>query len=48
MCLLQVIPLKLDEAQSSSNAFGFQKDSEFTSLFNYHITKMRQNGVMKR
>ncbi len=43
-----MIPLKLDEAQSSSNAFGFQKNSEFTDLFNYHIIKMEKNGIMRR
>ena len=38
--------MDIDEAFTQSNGFGFQLDSEFTDLFNYHLSKLRESGVM--
>ena len=27
-------------------AFGYQKDSSFAEIFDYHVEKMRQSGVL--
>ncbi len=32
---------------TSHIAIGLQKDSEFRPLFDYHLTKMREIGVLK-
>ncbi len=36
-----------DDAASSQLAFGLQKDSELRDMFNYHLNKLRQSGVLK-
>ncbi len=33
---------------SSQLAFAFQKDSEFRNIFNYHIIKIAQSGMLKQ
>ena len=41
-------PLVIDELVRRSEAIGLQKDSEFTSMFTYHILKMEQSGLIDR
>ena len=41
-------PLIIDELVKRSEAIGLQKNSEFTSLFTYHILKMEQSGLIDR
>ena len=39
----QLLPLR--DAIVYDSSFSFQKDSEFTKLFNFHIAKMHESGV---
>ena len=43
---LQTIELK--EFQKVKSGFGFQKDSEFTELFNFQLLKLIESGVAGR
>ncbi len=36
-----------DDAVTTQLAFGLQKDSEFRNLFNFHLNKLKQTGVLK-
>lgn len=40
--------LNFHERQIKHKAIGLQKDSEFTSLFNYELTRLRQSGLFER
>ena len=40
----QILPLR--DAIVYDSFLAFQKDSELTKLFNFHIAKMRQSGVL--
>lgn len=42
----ELIALNLPDSFKSIVAMGLQKDSEFTKLFDYHILKMKQSGIM--
>ena len=44
----QLIGLKIEEAIKQHKSIGLQRDSEFTELFNYHILKLFEMGVMHR
>ena len=43
-----LVSLSIDETSLVNLAFAFQLNSEFTNLFNYHLNKMGESGVMKR
>ena len=43
-----LVSLNIDETSLVNLAFAFQLNSEFTNLFNYHLNKMGESGVMKR
>ena len=43
-----VLSLDIDEASSDYYAIGLQPDSEFTDLFNHHLLKMGEAGVIQR
>ena len=43
-----VIPLDLDDAYYALGGFYFQKDSEFSSIFNYYLLKEFEHGIMER
>ncbi len=36
-----------EDSTSTQLAFGLQKDSEFRKLFDYHIVKLQQSGMLK-
>ena len=38
--------LSLSDVITYKSSFALQKDSEFTQLFNYHIAKMDETGVL--
>ena len=42
-CQIIATPGKYD---FKSSAFGYQKNSPFADMFDYHIEKMRQTGVL--
>ena len=43
-----VVSLIIDETSRSNQAFAFQLNSEFTDLFNHHLLKMVEAGVIQR
>ena len=43
-----VLSLSIDETSLIHLAFAFQLNSEFTDLFNYHLSKMDETGVIQR
>ena len=43
-----VVSLIIDETLLSNYAFAFQLNSEFTDLFNHHLLKMTEAGVIQR
>ena len=43
-----LVSLSIDETSLVNLAFGFQLNSEFTKLFNYHLQKMGESGVIQR
>ena len=43
-CKVIVLPAKYDVKPYS---FGFQKNSPYVGLFNFHLKKMRERGVIK-
>ena len=43
-----VVSLIIDETSLSNYAFAFQLNSEFTDLFNHHLLKMTEAGVIQR
>lgn len=44
----QLTGLKVVESFPLFEGIGLQKNSEFTELFNYHIFKLYESGVIKR
>ena len=40
--------LIIDETSLVNYAFAFQLNSEFTDLFNHHLLKMRETGIIQR
>ena len=44
----EVVSLNIDETSLMNVAFAFQLNSEFTDLFNYHLRKMGEAGVIQR
>ena len=40
--------LSLEDALTHHVAFGFQKDSEFRQLFDHHLFKMEQSGLLDK
>jgi hypothetical protein len=40
--------LKITESVVSSIAYAFQKDSEFTHLFNHHLMHLRTSGIINK
>ena len=44
----QLIGLKIEEAYNEYEGIGLQKYSEFTELFNYHIMKLFEMGMVDR
>ena len=46
--LVETETLTLIDAPTDKTGFGFQKDSEFTEFFNYHILKLEESGVLRQ
>ena len=44
-CHLAMLPEKLSQ---NHDTFAFQKDSPLKELFDYHIKRMRENGILDR
>lgn len=44
----QLIGLQIEESYNEYEGIGLQKNSEFTELFNHHIMKLYEMGVMDR
>ncbi len=41
-----IVPLDIPEKISTSNGWSFKKGSELRPLFNYHLLKMRESGIL--
>ena len=44
-CQLSVLPEKLN---LNHDTFAFQKDSPLKAVFDYHINKMKENGILDK
>ena len=44
----EFVSLNIDEAKPVNYAFAFQLNSEFTDLFNHHLLKMSETGIIQR
>ena len=42
----RIQPLAIVDALRDQIAMAFQKNSEFTSLFNYHIISLKEKGIL--
>ena len=41
------VALNIRDALYGHFSFGLQKDSEFGQIFNYHLLKMQQSGILE-
>ena len=44
----ELVAMSLKDALSDKCAFGLRKNSEFTRIFNHYITKLSQDGMLRK